>query len=256
MSSVMTPVNVWCAGAADNAATKRTLRTNLMGTSTPNYQLPTPKKELRTLGLGRWELGVDGFFLEARNHQMRGRRARVHDPHAALLPVVRKAGRLRRRTGNGNRRVATDVVLVHSHHVVPHRAVLWLDARTVFLSRSERRRPLRAIGLGFELQVLRHARQIREAGALGRERLLTGLPRSIEAHHVVRPLAHGVVGVVRLPLDDGRAVLQLWRRRSQRGLEICRRLRERSGRYGERPEKKHDTFHDCDLQPRSVLTMR
>src|SRR5438067_13577064 len=105
MSSVILPVKVWFTGAADNATTIRR---------------PGPDALIARL--------TNGPPLFSRRHQMRGRRACVHNPDATLLRVVRQPGRLRRRARRRDGDVRPRVLAVGALQVIPHGAVLWLDA--------------------------------------------------------------------------------------------------------------------------------
>ena len=61
----------------------------------------------------------DGVFLLARSHEVRGRRARIHNPHA-LPGFVGQSGGLRRGARHGDGHVHARVLLVGAHEVVPH----------------------------------------------------------------------------------------------------------------------------------------
>src|SRR5580704_2452201 len=108
MSSVMTPVNVRVAGAANNVVTA-TLAIRAVARTIVRHPEPTA----RSLS---WR------------HQMGAARAGIHDPDAALRPARRQIERLRRRAGHADRHVRASVVLVGAHEMVEDRAELRLDA--------------------------------------------------------------------------------------------------------------------------------
>src|SRR5689334_23207497 len=59
-------------------------------------------------------------ILLPRSHQMRGRRAGIHDPHSALLAILRKTHSLFRSAGKGDSDVRAGLTLRRTAHVVPH----------------------------------------------------------------------------------------------------------------------------------------
>src|SRR5262245_45353015 len=116
MSSVMMPVKVCLAGPEDWTARSRSALAirNFMEVGPVLSDRPSKKR-----------------LLEPWDHQMRGARARVHDPDPALLRVVGQSHRLRGRAWHGNRRVRAGGFLVLAHQVVPHRPEFGLHARAI-----------------------------------------------------------------------------------------------------------------------------
>ena len=104
--------------------------------------------------------------LFARDHQMRGRRARVHDPHAAAAAVVGQAERRRGGHRDGDRHVRPGVLLVGTRQVIPHRSEFRLHAGAVFFRRVESGLRLRLVAERLELDVLSRAVKVAEARAL------------------------------------------------------------------------------------------
>ena len=147
---------------------------------------------------------------------MSRRRAGVHDPHAAILRIVRQSHRLRRRTGNGDRHMGARGGLVLAHQVIPDRSEFRLGSRAVFFSRIESGLPLRAVRLRFELHVLRGPVEVSKAGALERVGQLSRQPRLVKADQTIGALPQRVVRPVGLPLDDRRLVAEVGGSREQR----------------------------------------
>src|SRR5437870_11862061 len=56
------------------------------------------------------------------NHEMRGRRAGIHDPDRILHALVRQSHRLRSGAGHGDGHVRASALLVRTRQVVPDRA--------------------------------------------------------------------------------------------------------------------------------------
>src|ERR1700722_12773145 len=135
MLSVTTPVNVCLPGAATNATASR------------------PRSSGFT------------FFLGARNHDVRGGGAGIHDPRACLARFIGYPKRLRGGARYGDGRVRTSMFLVGSHKVDERRPELGLHPGPVLLGGVERGLNRRLIALGFELQILSNAVQIALAGA-------------------------------------------------------------------------------------------
>src|SRR5439155_15162487 len=124
---------------------------------------------------------------------------------------------------------ARRVFLVGGVHRQPDRTVLRLHARAILLGGIDRGLTRGLVGGRFELAILRDAIQVREAGALHRERLLARIARAVVADHLVRALLNRLVGVVGLPLDDRGAFLHVAWRGHERALDAfrVRWLRER-----------------------------
>src|SRR2546426_12082931 len=100
MSSVMTPVNVCFAGAADSAETTRslTIRCFIVSTIVKRGRRVTPPSRAR-------------LFLFSRCHEVGGRRTRVHDPHAPPPAVLRQSECLHRRARHGDGHVRAGMLL-------------------------------------------------------------------------------------------------------------------------------------------------
>src|SRR5512143_1153353 len=137
MLSVTTPLNFCFSGTATNAAIVR-----------------RPKSS--------------GFMpgLFARGHQVGSGRARVHDPHTALLAVFRQAEGLGGRAGNGDGHVRPKVLRVGAHLVIPDRSELGFYTSPAFFSGIECSLAGLLVGDGLELQVLRNPIQVGDTGAL------------------------------------------------------------------------------------------
>src|SRR3984893_2813294 len=103
MLSVMMPVNVCLPWAADSPATARRLKIRCFITS-PFTEISTCPLEIDGGDAAR----ARRRLLFARYHEVGGRRARIHDPHATLLGVVGQSGCLRRgaRHGDGHVRAS------------------------------------------------------------------------------------------------------------------------------------------------------
>src|SRR4029077_11143787 len=154
LSSVTTPLNVCVAGAAARSATPTRLASRFF----------TSRPEGGPAEAGHYVL----LRLFARNHQMRGRRARVHDPHAAAAAVVGQSERRRGGHRDGDRHVRPGVVLVGARKVIPHRSEFRLHAGAVFFRRVESGLRLRLVAERLELDVLSRAVKVAEARALNR----------------------------------------------------------------------------------------
>src|SRR6266446_979662 len=114
MLSVMTPVKVClpCAAASAPMATRVTIRNF---TCTSRYCTARVSKRTSTPIFC-------GLALAARCHQVGGRRARIHDPHATLLGVVGQSECLRGGARHGDGSVLVRVLLVGALQVDPHRS--------------------------------------------------------------------------------------------------------------------------------------
>jgi hypothetical protein len=111
--------------------------------------------------------------------------------------------------------VGAGALAVRAGEVVEDRPVLGLHARAVLFRR--RQHGLSLVAHRLELEVLRNALQVADAGALDGERLLRRLSRSVVADQAVRPFSQRVVGEVRLP-PDHRCLVALVRRRCEQRL--------------------------------------
>src|SRR5579864_8843356 len=75
--------------------------------------------------------------LFARRHEVRGRGACVHDPHAALLAVFRQSEGLGGRARHGDGHVRSWVCRI-AHRVIPDRSELGLHTGSILLGGVER----------------------------------------------------------------------------------------------------------------------
>src|SRR4029078_9981392 len=72
-------------------------------------------------------------YLFARRHQVRGRRPRIHDPHAAASPVFRQPHGCLRGAGHGDRHVRARHILARTHQVLPDGTTRGLDAHAALV---------------------------------------------------------------------------------------------------------------------------
>src|SRR3954466_10284605 len=111
----------------------------------PVVLLPAPPGPINRIMRTSWIAFATGVRARrspsaARNHDVRSRRPRVHDPDAVFASLFGQAERGLGRAGDGNRHfMRADVIAIGTRHVIPDGTELGLRARALLVHVFEHR---------------------------------------------------------------------------------------------------------------------